>query len=229
LRDAGLDLRVAQDAVALVVERRELVELFAADLAGDAFGVLEVEDAFALVAEFHPLEFRGQEARAPEAIVERLVIGTAATEGRHHHVGREIGVLAAEAVGGPGADARTAGQLRARLHERDRRVVIDGFRVHRAHHAPFVGLRGDVRDQFAEPVARLPVLLELEDRRGDGEGFLAGGHRRQALAFADRLREILAAHRLELRLRVEEVHLRGRAGLEQIDDALRLRLEVRES
>ena len=229
LGDAGLDLRVAQHAVALVVECGEFVELFAADFARDALGVFQVEHALALIAELHPLEFGGQEARAPEAVIERLVVGTTATEGRHHHVGGEVGVLAAEAVGGPGADARTAGKLAARLHERDRRVMVDGFRVHGADHAPLVGFRSDVRHQFAEPVARLTVLLELEDRGGDREVLLPGRHRRQALALADRFREILAAHRFELRLRVEEFHLRRRAGLEEVDDTLRLRLEVGEA
>ena len=40
LRDAGLDLRIAQDAVALVVEGGEFIELLAADFARDTFGVL---------------------------------------------------------------------------------------------------------------------------------------------------------------------------------------------
>ena len=40
LRDTGLDLRIAQDAVALVVKGGELIELFAADFARDTFGVL---------------------------------------------------------------------------------------------------------------------------------------------------------------------------------------------
>ena len=210
LRDARLDFRVAQDAVALVVKGGQFVELFAANFARDAFGVLQVEDALALIAELHPLEFGRQEAGAPEAVIERLVVRSAAAEGRHHHVGREVGILAAEAVGGPSADAGATGQLASRLHERDRRVMVDGFRVHRADDAPFVGLRGDVRNQFAEPIAGLAVLLELEHRRGDREVLLTRRHRRQALSFANRFREVLAAHRFQLRLRVKEIHLRWR-------------------
>ena len=126
--------------MALVIKGGQFIELFATDFARDTFGVLQVEDAFALVAEFHPLEFGRQEAGAPEAVVERLVVGATATKGRHHHVGREVGVFAAEAVSGPSTDARTAGQLAARLHERDCRVMVDGFRVHGADNAPFVGL-----------------------------------------------------------------------------------------
>ena len=229
LRDTGLDFRVAQDAVALVVKSGQFVELFAADFTRDTFGILEVEDAFAFIAELYPLEFGGQEARAPEAVVERLVVGTTATEGRHHHVGGEVGVFAAEAVGGPGADARTAGKLGARLHERDRRVMVDGFRVHGADHAPFVGLRGDVRHQLTEPIARLPVLVELEDRWGDWEVLLARGHRRQALSLANGIWQILAAHRFQLGLWVEEVHLGRSTGLEEVDDALRLWFKVREA
>jgi hypothetical protein len=132
--------------VALIVKGGQFVELFTTDFAGNAFGVFEVEDAFAFVAEFHPLEFGGQEAGAPQAVVERLVVGATAAEGRHHDVSGEVGVFAAESVGRPSTDARTAGQLATRLHERDRWVMVDGFRVHGADDAPFVGLRGDMRD-----------------------------------------------------------------------------------
>jgi hypothetical protein len=75
----------------------------------------------------------------------------------------------------------------------------------------------------------LTVLLELEHRRGDREVLLTRRHRRQALAFADCFREILAAHRFELGLWVEEIHLGWSTRLEQVDNALRLRLEVREA
>ena len=229
LGDAGLDLRVAQDAVTLIIERRDLVELFAADFARDALGVLQVEDAFALIAELNPLELGGEEACAPKAVVQRLVGRTAAAKRGHHHVSGQVGVLAAEAVSGPRADARAAGKLAARLHEGDGRVMVDRLRMHPADDAPFVRLGGDMRDQFAEPVARLAVLLELEDRRSDGEILLARRHRRQALALADRFRQVLAAHGHQLRLRIEEVHLGRGAGLEEVDDALRLRFEVREA
>ena len=109
LGDSGLDLRVAEDTVALVVKGGELVELFAADFTRDTFGILEVEDAFAFIAELYPLEFGGQEARTPESVVERLVVRTTASKGSHHHVGGKVGIFAAETVGRPGADARATG------------------------------------------------------------------------------------------------------------------------
>ena len=175
------------------------------------------------------MEFGRQEASAPEAVVERLVVGSTAAEGGHHHVGGEVGIFAAETVGGPRANAWAAGQLTTRLHEGDGWVVVDGLRVHGTDDAPFVGFRGHVRHQFTEPVTGLAVLLELEDRRSHREVLLARGHRRQALSLTDRFWEVLAAHRLELRLRVEKVHLRRGAGLEQVDDPFRLRFEVRET
>ena len=175
------------------------------------------------------MEFGRQEASAPETVVEWLVVRTTAAEGGHHHVGGEIGVFAAETVGGPGADAWAAGQLTTRLHEGDGRVMVDGLRVHRPDDAPFVSLGRHVGHQFAEPVTGLTVLLELKDRRSHREVLLARGHRRQALALADGVREVLAAHRFQLRLRIEEVHLRRSAGLEEVDDPFRLRFEVGET
>ena len=47
------------------------------------------------------------------------------------------------------------------------------------------------------------MLGEVEDRWGDRQGFLAAGHGGDALAFADRVGEILAAMFDEVRLRVE--------------------------
>ena len=63
------------------------------------------------------------------------------------------------------------------------------------------------------------MLRELEFGRGDGEGLLAGGHAGEALALADGVGEFFAAEFEEVGLVVEEIHLRRRAGLEEVDDA----------
>ena len=101
MSDAGLDFGIADDGVALLVEGAELVEAVTAEGAVHAVWVGEVEDGVAGVAEFDAAVLGGEEAAAPEAIVERLVIGTAAAEGAEDDVGGEVLVFAAETVGRP--------------------------------------------------------------------------------------------------------------------------------
>ena len=120
-----------------------------------------------------------------------------------------------------------AGLLRAGVDEGDAGIVVDRLGVHRADDADLVGdLRG-VRQQVADPLAALAALFERGEAFADGEIFLAGGHAGDALALADGVGQILAVDFVEPGLVVEEIDVRGTAGLEQIDDALRLGREVR--
>ena len=74
-----------------------------------------------------------------------------------------------------------------------------------------------------------PCCANLKDRRRGRELSLKRGHAGEPLAHADRIRQIRAAQRLQLRLVVEQIELRGRAVLEQIDDALGFRREMRQA
>ena len=67
-----------------------------------------------------------------------------------------------------------------------------------------------------------PCCCELEHRRRDREPLLAGGHRRDPLAHADRIGQVLVEHVGHVRLVVEHVQLRGGARHEQVDDPLGL-------
>src|SRR5207302_5895251 len=69
---------------------------------------------------------------------------------------------------------------------------------------------------------------ELEQRRRDGEARLRRGHAGEALAGADRIGQLGPGELLQARLVVEQIHLRRRAGLEEIDDALGGRRKVRQ-
>ena len=138
LGDAGDDLRVAGLGVVQVVERGDVVEHLPPRRPRAAGRVGEVEHRLLAAAELDALIARRQEAAAPEAVVERLV-GPPAREQDDER--RQVLVLAPQAVGDPGAHARPAGELRAGLHERDRRVVVDRLGVHRADDADVVGDR----------------------------------------------------------------------------------------
>ena len=83
--------------------------------------------------------------------------------------------------------------------------------------------------QFAQPHAGLAVLREFEDGGRGGELRLESGHAGQALPLADRIRQVGAARSFQVGLVVEQVQLRGRAVLEEIDDALGLGREVRQA
>src|SRR6185437_9294364 len=80
---------------------------------------------------------------------------------------------------------------------------------------------GQVREEVADPLAALPVLLELPLRPDDPPRVLVA-------AAAERLHgDRLAVQAVQLRLVVEGVDVAGAAVHEQEDDALGLCLEMR--
>ncbi len=86
-----------------------------------------------------------------------------------------------------------------------------------------------VRQQLAQPRAGLSVLLEFENRWRHRQRRLARRHARDPLPLPDRIRQILAAILGQLRLVVEQVHLRRAARLVQEDHALGLGREMRKA
>ena len=132
----------------------------------------------------------GQETAAPEA-GEQALTG-AFLVGRDEHDKRwQVVVHAAETVVGPGAHARTTGQLAAGLEEGDRGVVVDRVGVHRTDHADLVGDATDMREEFADLRAGLAVASELKATRLAGEAGLRGHHARDALAAANGVGQVL--------------------------------------
>ena len=105
--------------------------------------------------------------------------------------------------------------------------MIDRLGLHGPHDAELVGNGRRVRQEFAEPLTAFPMLLELEHRRRDRKPLLPRGHRGNALAHSDTVRNVLIKVGLHLRLGIEEIHLRRTATLEKKDDALRLRDKMR--
>ena len=142
LGDPGDDLGVAGLGVVQVVERGDVVEHLPPRRPRAAGRVGEIEHRLLAAAQLHALVARGQEAASPQAVVKRLV-GPPARE--QDDEGRQVLVLAPQAVGDPRPHARPARELRAGLHERDRRVVVDRLGLHRADQADVVGDRGRVR------------------------------------------------------------------------------------
>ena len=117
-------------------------------------------------------------------------------------------------------------ELVAGLHVGDRRLVVDRLGVHAADEAHLVGHARRVGKQLADPHPALAMLGKLEPRRRDREPGLPRRHRREPLAVADALGEILVKPVVHHRLVVVDVHLRRPADHVQVDDVLRLRGEV---
>ena len=161
---------------------------------------------------------RGQKSAAPLPVGQRLRVSD--TLRHHHDERRQILRFAAQAVRDPRADAGPAGDLESGLEKRHRRIVIDRFGLQGLDDADVVGDLGGVRQQFAEPRAALAVLRELEDRRRGRKFRLIRRHAGEPLAHADGIRQIRSAPRLQVRLVIEEIELRRRAVLEEINHAL---------
>ena len=223
LLDAGMGLRIAHGLIIEAVELVDAVDGLLAQVVGHAGRVVDEEDRVALAAERDAGVFARQVAAGPETARDGLFLVAVGRGRDEHHEVREVVVLGAEAVGGPGAEAGTTRDLVAGLHGADRRLVVDRLGVEGAHPADLVGVLAEVRQQVGvQPHAALAMLGEVILRRRDGEAGLAAGHRRQALAVADARGQVLVVHLLHLRLVVEEVHLGGAADHVEVDDALGL-------
>ena len=208
LGDAGVGFRVAGLLELFLVEGVEAIEHLAAEIAGDAGGIGEVEDRIALGTERDALVFGGEETTTPKAGVESLGITFGGPGGIEDDEGGEIFVFAAESVAEPCAEAGTAGDLVAGLDVGDGWIVIDGLGVETADDGEVIDHFGGVGEQFADPGARLAVLFEFVDAGSDGETFLAGGHSRKALTLADRIGQVFIVPFLHLGFVVP----RGRVG-----------------
>src|SRR5205814_1417814 len=151
----------------------------------ESWRIGKVEYWIADGAEFDPLVARGQETAAPQAVVERLVVGIARALRDHGHEGRQVLVLAPQAIREPRPNTWPAGELGTRLEEGDGRIVIDRLRVHRLDEAQFIDdLRG-MRQQLTDPGARLTVPCESKAGRSHRKARLGGRHAGQTLATAD--------------------------------------------
>ena len=211
--DARLDLGVAGGDEALQVELAHGAE--DALLAGgvDAGRRAQVEDGLALAAQRHALVGGGQEAAAPVDRAAARAARTALQDDKPRQVGR----LAADAVGDPGAHRRPAELAAAGVHEQLGGRVVEQRGLAGGHDAQVVDHAGGVRQQVADPGAALAVA----PKRAAGAEQLdavAAAHEGEALALDVALRDRLAAELLQLRFVVEQLELGGPAGHEQEND-----------
>jgi hypothetical protein len=174
-------------------------------------------DAVRIVEEEHRL----RAAAELDAVVERRQAFAAG--GEDDEAGEVFRILA-EAVEAPRAEARPAELHGPGVHHALGRGMVEGVRHHRLHDGDVVrDLRG-VRQQLGEFGPRLPVLGELELRP---EALRVRVDERGPVAFEELGRREFAVLPGEFGLVVEQFEVAGRAGLEEEDDALRLRREVR--
>ena len=164
MADARGDFGVAATLKRALVHGAEAVQHLAAELARETIGIAQVEDGVLGAAEFDALVARGEEAAAPIMVIQRLVARSLHL-GKQHEVVGEIAILAAEAVAGPGAEARPAGNLVAGQELRHGRGMVDLVGVHRLHDAQVVRHGLEVRQPLADALAALAAALEL---RGGG-------------------------------------------------------------
>ena len=106
------------------------------------------------------------------------------------------------------------------LQEHHRRIVIDRLGVHRADDGDLVDDGRHVRQQFADLQPAVAAARETELRTGERKSAWLRGHRREALAADDALGDLLPVHLPQLRLVIEQIHLRRPARHEQIDHVL---------
>ena len=219
LADAGGDFRVADLGLLLLVELLDGVQDLAAAGDGVAGRVGKEQHRVAAGAELHALIDAWQEPRRPERRA-----GTADGTGLEHDIGRQIVCGRAKPVNHPRTDAGPAAAAEAGVQEHLRRGMIDLLGVQRADDAQLVGNAGQVRQQFGDLLAALPVRAELV--LAAGQRHLAADES-EALAAGQLLGAGFAVVFHQGRLRIEQVKLRRRADHVQVDDMLGPRSEVR--
>ena len=149
----------------------------------------------------------GQKTGRPQTAVQRLGIAGAASGG-HDDVRRQVTVHRTETVRNPRADARPAGELKASLQKRDRRIVVDRLGMYRAHHTKLVRHSAKVGQHLAQLQAALAMCGKTVFRGGHRQRFLVGRHAGQPLPAPNRVRQFLTAMLLELRFWIKKIHLR---------------------
>ena len=169
----------------------------------------------------------GQEAAAPETGEDRLAGILAGPLGDHGDESRQVGVLGAEPIAGPGAHAGIARLLVAGVQERDRRVVVDGLGVQGLDDADVIRDGLDVRDEVTDPGAMLAAGLAFHERGPDRVALLSGSHPGEALGAFDRGRQVFAGKLVQGGLVVEQVDVGHAAGLEEAEDPFSLGGEMR--
>ena len=222
LRDARGQLRVIVHDLLRAVQRlhgRDHVVLLRG---GDAGRAVQVEHRVALRAHRDALELAGEKPAVPLPHGNRL--RAAALRGSQHHEAGQILALAAEAVEHPRTHRGPSLYHRARVHQRVRRVVVDGVRLHRADDREFVRDRSEVREDFRKLRAALPAALEGKLRRKTFQRLLL--QLRELLSGRERLRHRLPVELRELRFGVERLQVRRSARHVEPDDALGTRREV---
>src|SRR5437899_192629 len=121
----------------------------------------------------------------------------AAAAGQHYERG-QISILAAEAVGNPGAHCWPAWLLVAGAHEGNCRIMVDRVSEHGPHNRNIVRDAADVRQHSAQFGSGFAVAFKIERRTHTAKHGLARGHTSDALAFADAGWQFFARHFLEL-------------------------------
>ena len=162
---------------------------------------------------------RRKEAAAPGRIRQRL-----SDSGHHHHEGRQVFVLAAQAIAEPRTHARPTRQLSSGIHEQGCWVMVKSLGVEALHETDIISNRTQMRQEFTHPSSGFAVSGKLI-RRGQQLRLLAD------LSQADVLYQLLwhplAVALSQLRFGIEEVEVRGATRLEKVNDVLGLGGEVR--
>ena len=212
LGDAGERLGIADVFGDLLVEPVERVERAAAQRAGDARRVAQIEDRVALGPALDALIDGRQVARAPDGFAGVRVF---AAGGQHDEAG-QILVFRTQPVSGPSADRGGAKVLVAGVDQQLRRAMVELVGVHRLDKANVVHHRTEMRQPVRQPRPGLAVLLErklrtqhLRDPLDEGELF----------AFEEFLRALFAVVFHQLRFVIEQLMLRWRARHVEIDHA----------
>ena len=224
LGDARVDLRVGDPLVAQAIEFAERLDEAALLFAVHSGRGPDIVHRVALGEKLNTLVTARQKTGTPLSRRDRLRVAAALAS--QHDEPRQVLVHRAQSVSHPSAHARPAGDGRAGIHHRVRRVVVDLLGVHRAHDRDVIGDAGDAGQHIRNLLARLPVTAKRKQRAEALEFcVLQLGYR---LAFCERLRHRLAVQSRQFRLVIERLQVGRPAGHAEKNHPLGLGRKMRQ-
>ncbi len=205
-RDPRINLWITHLLFMQLVQACDSVQHFAAIGERAAGRIIQVQHRIAFAAKLDSLMIAWQERRAPQSRVSGLRLGICVLVQQHYERGK-VFADRTKPIARPGADRRATGLLVTGLEERDRRIVIDRFGVHRIDDANVVRDLVVMRQHVADPLTTFAMLSERRNRRSRRKILLSRGHASQPLALANGIGQILTIQFGQRRLVIKRIDL----------------------
>src|SRR5579859_3391926 len=225
--NASVSFRVAHFFGGYLIDSVHSIDQCAACFAAHARRVAKIEHGLPLRAEGDARVFVRKESAAPDWSSDVCSSDLRNGQRIEHDEGRQILIHAAKPIRKPRAHGRLTGHHISRIHQQNRRLMIDRVRLHRVHKREVIYQSAGPREQIAHPCPRFALASKSPMGWRDGKTRLTCGHACERLIAAHGFWKVLVVESGEAWLVIPQIHLGRRAGHEKVDRALGFGRKVR--